>query len=78
MLTIGFGCGCSAGGWALYSKMGWLHLKLALVALLVVYHVWCYRYLRAFRELKHAHAPVVPLVQRGTGHRADRGRAARA
>lgn len=29
---------------------GWMHAKLALVVLLVVYHVWCYRIVRAFDE----------------------------
>jgi len=29
---------------------GWLHAKLALVAVLVAYHVYCYRLLVAFRE----------------------------
>ena len=73
VLTIGFGLWLlAAGGRALYSKMGWLHLKLALVALLVVYHVWCYRYLRAFRELTNTRthrwfrwfneAPVIVLI----------------
>ena len=27
---------------------GWLHLKVALVALLVAYHVWCWRLVRDF------------------------------
>jgi putative membrane protein len=29
---------------------GWLHAKLALVAVLVVYHLWCGRLLAAFRD----------------------------
>ena len=29
---------------------GWLHAKLTLVALLIGYHVWCYRLVVAFRE----------------------------
>ena len=50
----------------------WLHLKLALVALLLVYHVWCYRLVLAFREdrNKHSHRwyrvfnelPLLPLI----------------
>jgi putative membrane protein len=31
-----------------YLKMGWLHVKLALVALLVVYHFYCYGFMRGF------------------------------
>lgn len=33
-----------------YLQMGWLHAKLALVLLLVVYHAWCYTLMRAFAE----------------------------
>lgn len=33
-----------------YLQGGWLHAKLALVALLIAYHVWCYRLMIAFRE----------------------------
>ncbi|NOQ13393.1 MAG: protoporphyrinogen oxidase HemJ [Methyloprofundus sp.] len=32
-----------------YSSMGWLHTKLALLAGLVVYHYYCYRYLQDFK-----------------------------
>lgn len=36
---------------------GWLIAKIALVAILIVYHLWCGRLLRAFRkgENKHSH-----------------------
>lgn len=30
-------------------SFGWIHAKLALVALLLVYHSWCYRLILAFR-----------------------------
>jgi putative membrane protein len=33
-----------------YLETGWVHAKLLLVALLIVYHIWCYRLLLAFRE----------------------------
>lgn len=32
-----------------YLSFGWMHAKLTLVALLLGYHVWCYRLLLAFR-----------------------------
>lgn len=35
--------------WSMYSSMGWLHAKLALLALAVVYHYYCYRYLLDFK-----------------------------
>jgi|SRR5581483_11949328 len=33
-----------------YLQMGWLHVKLALVALLIAYHVGCYRLMVGLRE----------------------------
>ena len=46
MLTIATGLGL----WLWYGiSGGWLHAKLALVAALVGYHVWCGALLRAFR-----------------------------
>ena len=33
---------------------GWLHAKLALVAALVVYHLWCGKLLREFRDDRNA------------------------
>jgi putative membrane protein len=38
-----------------FMQMGWLHAKLTLVALLVGYHVWCYRLLTAFRRGENRH-----------------------
>jgi protoporphyrinogen IX oxidase len=38
-----------------YLSAGWLHAKLIFVALLYVYHVWCYRLLIAFRENRNTH-----------------------
>ncbi len=35
---------------------GWLHAKLTLVALLVGYHLWCYRLLLAFRADRNRHS----------------------
>ena len=52
--------------------MGWLHAKLALVAVLIGYHVWCYRLLVAFRNDANRHSerwyrlfnevPTLPLI----------------
>jgi protoporphyrinogen IX oxidase len=36
-----------------YLDMGWLHVKLALVVLLVGYHGWCYRLMVQLRETGH-------------------------
>jgi protoporphyrinogen IX oxidase len=42
--------------WAAYSGAGWLRIKLILVALLVVYHLLCGRYLAAFRDGRNRHS----------------------
>ncbi len=31
-----------------YLKMGWLHLKLALVGLLIIYHLMCFKFVRDY------------------------------
>ncbi|HFC53066.1 MAG TPA: protoporphyrinogen oxidase HemJ [Gammaproteobacteria bacterium] len=36
--------------WSAYSRSGWLHAKLLLVALLVGYHLYCGRLVREFQE----------------------------
>lgn len=33
-----------------YLGLGWMHFKLTLVALLVVYHLWCHRLMRRLRN----------------------------
>lgn len=45
-------------GWALYHKALWLHLKLGLVAILIIYHLYC-GYLRVqFQKNKNRHSHV--------------------
>ena len=39
-----------------YLQMGWLHVKMALVALLIVYHVWCRRLTVALRNGTNRHS----------------------
>lgn len=39
-----------------YLGMGWLRLKLLLVALLIGYHAWCYRLMRALRAQQSTHS----------------------
>ena len=39
-----------------YLETGWLHAKLALVALLVGYHFWCYRLMVALRTGGNTHS----------------------
>ena len=44
--------------WAAYSSMGWLHLKLVLIAGLVGYHFWCGQIVRQFAEDKNSRSHV--------------------
>jgi putative membrane protein len=39
-----------------YLAFGWLHVKLVLVALLIGYHLWCYRLMVALRTGKNRHS----------------------
>jgi putative membrane protein len=36
--------------WDIYARAGWLHAKLALLALTLVYHSFCYRWLLDFKH----------------------------
>ncbi|HMA00406.1 MAG TPA: CopD family protein, partial [Steroidobacteraceae bacterium] len=38
-----------------YLTMGWLRVKLALVLLLIVYHLLCFKYLRDFAHDRRTH-----------------------
>ena len=44
--------------WALYSSSGWLHAKMALLLLLVVYHVFCGVWLLDFKQDRNRHSHV--------------------
>lgn len=44
--------------WAAYASFGWLHLKLLMVLLLVVYHLVCGKYLNDFKHDRNAHGHV--------------------
>jgi putative membrane protein len=48
LFTIVFGLVLLVYFWQAYKAMGWLHVKLTLVVLLIIYHVWCFFLLRAF------------------------------
>ena len=39
-----------------YLSLGWLHAKLTLVALLIGYHIWCYRLMLALRVGANRHS----------------------
>ena len=44
--------------WALYSKTGWLHAKLSLLGLLLVYHGYCGKWLLDFKHDRNKHSHV--------------------
>ena len=58
--------------WEAYSHNGWLHVKLFMVALLIVYHVYCGKLLKDFKLERNIRShkfyrlineiPVIPLV----------------
>ena len=55
VLTVASGLGL----WLGYGiSGGWLHAKLACVAALIVYHLWCARLLAAFRDDRNTHTHV--------------------
>jgi len=54
-LAIAFGVSMVAVAPA-YLAFLWLRVKLALVAALIVYHLWCYRLMRAFRDGRDGHS----------------------
>lgn len=71
MATIALGIGMIIINPA-YLSMGWMHAKLAIVALLVIYHLLCKRHLVAFAENRNTkshiyfrwfnEAPVIALI----------------
>ena len=50
ILTTLFGVWLLSGNWPWYQTQGWMHAKLALVAVLWAYHFYCGYLLRCFRE----------------------------
>ncbi len=55
VIAVGFGIAMVASAPA-YLAFGWLHVKLALVAALIAYHVWCYQLMLALRTGRSAHS----------------------
>lgn len=44
--------------WAAFSHSGWLYLKLILVAALLAYHFYCWKWLRLFSRDQNSHSHV--------------------
>ena len=58
VLTIAFGIAMILTNPDYYLRAGWLHAKLALVALLVVYHLYCGRLVKRFADDANARSHV--------------------
>jgi len=56
LLTLGFGVWMLILGWSALAASGWLWVKLALVAVLLGYHHYCARLLRAFAADANEHS----------------------
>ncbi|MEX0731077.1 MAG: protoporphyrinogen oxidase HemJ [Aquisalimonadaceae bacterium] len=57
VVAVGLGLGLLwlNPGWL---SQGWMHAKLALVVLLVIYHLWCGQLLRTFRDERNTRSHV--------------------
>ncbi len=59
LLTLLFGIWMLVDyAWAMYSSFGWLHVKLALIVLLVIYHAFCGKWLNDFKHDRNRHSHV--------------------
>lgn len=59
VLTLGFGIWLLWDyAWQAYAQMGWLHAKLMLVALLVLYHFYCGKLVIDFKHGRNRHGHV--------------------
>ena len=59
IITIGLGLWLLHGyAWAAYANSGWLQTKLALVAVLIAYHIYCGKLLVDFRNGRNRHSHV--------------------
>ena len=47
-LTIILGSLLLASNWSVYANSGWFYAKLALIVLLIIYHLWCGRIVKTF------------------------------
>ncbi|TAN50575.1 MAG: protoporphyrinogen oxidase HemJ [Methylococcaceae bacterium] len=57
LLTVGFGIAMLADyAWAAYGQALWLHIKLGLVALLMVYHAFCAKWMLDFKHERNTHS----------------------
>ncbi|CAN5247707.1 protoporphyrinogen oxidase HemJ [soil metagenome] len=58
ILTLAFGIWLLSSNFAAYMHFGWLHAKLTLVLLLLIYQVYCARLVNVFKQNKNTHSHV--------------------
>lgn len=59
LLTLLFGIWMLVDyAWAMYGSSGWLHAKLAMIVLLVIYHLLCGKWLNDFKHDRNRHSHV--------------------
>lgn len=58
VLAVVFGLALVWQNWAYYQRAGWFHAKFTLVLLLLAYHIYCGRLLRAFAENRNQRSHV--------------------
>lgn len=58
IITVLLGLWLLLENWPAYASAGWMHIKLAVVTLLLVYHLWCGKLVRNFKDDRNAHGHV--------------------
>lgn len=58
VVTVTLGTWMLTQNWAYYRTQGWMHAKLALVALLIAYHFLCGKFMRDLRDGRHTRSHV--------------------
>jgi len=58
IITIVLGLWMLVMNWSGYVAAGWIHAKLALVGVLILYHIYCGRLLIDFRDDRNRHSHV--------------------
>lgn len=56
VLTIGLGVWLLSLNWGYYMAQGWMHAKLLLVLLLVIFHIYCGVWMSALRRRRNRHS----------------------
>lgn len=58
LLALGLGLWMLVQNWAFYKTAGWMHIKLAAVIALVLYHIWCAKLVADFQHERNHHSHV--------------------